>query len=412
MQVNLRFLIDKCCFTAVFRYIIGIATGNGVLIVSEIKRDLEPVIKSWLEKKRIITIFGPRQVGKTTLSKRILMSYGTERDYFNCDIPSVAKRFEEPEPMVLTRLFGDSRFVVIDEAQRIRDIGLTLKVIHDAMPDMRVIATGSSSFSLRNAVNEPLTGRSKEFLLLPFSLNELRQVYREDEIDSLLPFFLRYGLYPDIVSCNEKDAEALVSELSSNYLYKDIMDFENLKKPDLLLDLLRLLAFQVGAEVSMNELATKLRTSRETVERYIELLEKSFVLFRLKPLSNNQRNEIKRKEKIYFYDTGVRNSIIAAFQPIELRKDLGGLFENLMIAERLKFLEYNGMKRNLWFWRTHDRKEIDFVEEYSGGYDAYEFKWGKGKGKIKKAAMDEFSRVYKNVSFKVVNRDNYFEFVF
>ena len=375
----------------------------------EIKRDLEPKIESWLFKGKIITIFGPRQVGKTTLAKRILKTHGSENNYFNCDIPSIAQRFENPEPLLLERIIDKAKLIVIDEAQRIRNIGLTLKIIYDTMPDTQVIATGSSSFKLRSDINEPLTGRGIEFLLLPFSLNELGQLYKTHEIDTLLPLFMRYGLYPEIVDKSETDAEMLITNLSSKYLYKDIMEFENLKKPDLLTNILQLIALQLGSEASRNEIASRLNTSRETIERYIDLLEKAFVIFRLKPLSRNRRNEIARKEKIFFYDTGIRNSIISAFQPIDLREDRGALFENFMIAERLKYLQLQPKKRNLWFWRTHDGKEIDYIEEYDGRFSAYELKWGRAK--IKKTTADSFRTTYEPATISIITRDNYYEFL-
>ncbi len=226
--------------------------------MKEIKRDLQPVIESWLFKRKILTVFGPRQVGKTTMTKQILKKYGSENDYYNCDIPSVARSLAQPEPLLLKRLFGNAGLIVIDEAQRIKNIGLTLKIIHDMMPEIQVIATGSSSFQLGSEVNEPLTGRGLEFLLLPFSLNELKQLYRPHEIDVLMPFFMRFGLYPEIVQKSEAEAEILVANLASKYLYKDILEYENLKKPELLLNILQLLAFQVGSEVSRNEIAVKL----------------------------------------------------------------------------------------------------------------------------------------------------------
>jgi len=374
----------------------------------EIKRDLEPLIEHWLYKGKIITIYGPRQVGKTTLAKKILRTHNAENDYFNCDIPSVAQSFENPEPVLLKRLIGKAEIIVIDEAQRISNIGLTLKIIHDTMPQVQVIATGSSSFQLRNSINEPLTGRGLEYLLLPFSLKEIKQLYKPHEIDALIPFFMRYGLYPEIIEKNETAAETLITNLTSKYLYKDILEFENLKKPELLTNILQLIAFQLGSEVSRNEIASKLNTSRETIERYLDLLEKAFVIFRQKPLARNQRNEIARKEKLYFYDTGIRNSIISAFQPLDLRSDTGALFENFMIAERLKHIQLQEQQRNLWFWRTHDGREIDYIEEYDGKFYAYELNWGRNK--MKKATAERFRSSYQRTEFKTINRENYFEF--
>ncbi|MDW7730775.1 MAG: ATP-binding protein [Bacillota bacterium] len=376
--------------------------------MEELKRDLEPMIESWLFKGKIITIFGPRQVGKTTLAKRLLTKHGSEKNYFNCDIPSIAQSFENPEPLMLKRIIDDARFIVIDEAQRISNMGLTLKIIHDTMPGVQVIATGSSSFKLGANINEPLTGRGIEFLLLPFSLNELKQIYRPHEIDSLLPFFMRYGLYPEIVDKSEAAAETLIVNLASKYLFKDILEFESLKKPEMLTNILQLIALQLGNEVSRNEIASRLNTSRQTIERYLDLLEKSFVIFRLKPLSRNKRNEIARKEKIYFYDTGIRNSIISAFQSLDLRQDTGALFENFMITERLKYLQFQEKKRNLWFWRTHDGKEIDYIEEYDGRFYGFELKWNKGK--TKKSTIDSFRSSYGETPITTISRANYFEF--
>ncbi len=371
-----------------------------------IDRMLEKQIEKWLFKRKIITVFGARQVGKTTMTQKLLSKYGEEQNYFNCDIPSIAARFADPEPVLLKRFFGDARLVVIDEAQRVKNIGMTLKIIHDTLPEVQVIATGSSSFSLGNTINEHLTGRGIEFLLYPFSLKELEAVYRPNEIDAQLSYFMRYGLYPEIVQKGERQAEILIENLASKYLYKDILELENLKKPELLTNLLQLLAFQIGSEVSRNELANKLGTGRETIERYLDLLAKTFVIYRLKPLARNQRNEIARKEKIYFYDLGVRNSIISSFQPVDTRNDADAMFENLMILERLKHLEYTGQNPNRWFWRTHDRKEIDYLEEHQGRFDAFEFKWKKGS--IKKSVRARFEQDYPNTVFSLITRNNYF----
>ncbi len=375
----------------------------------KIERDLMPQVEKWLFKGKILTIYGPRQVGKTTLALDVLNKYGSTDNYFDCDIPSIAAKLQNPEPVLLKRLFGDAKLIVIDEAQRVQNIGLTLKIIHDHIPQIQVIATGSSSFALRNSINEPLTGRGMEFLLLPFSINEMSQLYKNHEIDSLVKFFMVYGLYPEITKKNESDAAKLIENLASKYLYKDILEFENLKKPELLINILQLLAFQVGSEVSRNEIAVKLGTSRETVERYIDLLEKSFVIYRLKPLTRNQRNEIARKEKIYFYDNGIRNSIISSFQPVEVRNDNGAMFENFLLSERIKRLEVSGIKKNMWFWRTHDQKEIDYIEEHNGKFSAFEFKWTKGK--IKKLSIEMFEELYGTTEFKLITRDNYFEFL-
>ncbi len=372
-----------------------------------IRRHLQSRVEEWLFKGKIISIFGARQVGKTTMVQQILGAHSDSSAYYNCDIPSVADYFKTPEPALLKRLIGNTELIVIDEAQRVPNIGMTLKVLHDALPHLQVIATGSSSFLLGNAVNEALTGRGIEFLLYPFSLKELEQVYKPNEIDAQLAYFMRYGLYPEIVDKAENEARLLIENLSSKYLYKDILELENLKKPELLTNLLQLLALQLGSEVSRNEIANKLNTSRETIERYMDLLEKCFVIYRLKPLSRNLRKEIARKEKIYFYDLGVRNAILNAFQDIPLRNDVGALFENLMIIERQKYLENSGEKPNSWFWRTHDQKEIDYIEEKNTTFTAFEFKWTNGK--ISKSTQNSFLANYPKTSFRLITRSDYYQ---
>lgn len=372
-----------------------------------IKRSLEKRIEQWLFRGKIISIFGARQVGKTTMVKRLLASHSLDssRNYYNCDIPSVAAIFENPEPVLLNRSIGRARLIVIDEAQRVKNIGLTLKVLHDTMPDLQIITTGSSSFSLSDALNEPLTGRGIEFTLYPFSLQEIEQIYQPNEINVQLPIFLRYGLYPEIVDAPEDEAALLIRNLTEKYLFKDILELENLKKPELLKNLLILLALQLGSEVSRNELANRLHTSRETIERYLDLLEKCFVIYRLKPLARNRRNEIARKEKIYFYDLGIRNALINSFQDLPLRNDAGAMFENLMILERLKHLESFGKQPAVWFWRTHDQKEIDYLEEADGKFDAFEFKWSRGS--IRKTVKQAFLKDYPNSSFRLITRENW-----
>ncbi|MFP4180229.1 MAG: ATP-binding protein [Spirochaetaceae bacterium] len=371
-----------------------------------IRRSLEDRVEQWLFRGKIISIFGARQVGKTTMVQQLLKKHGDLSNYYNCDIPSVAAYFENPEPMLLSRLIGNAKLIVIDEAQRVKNIGLTLKVLHDTMPRVQIITTGSSSFHLGNALNEALTGRGMEFLLFPFSLKELEQLYAPHEIDVQLPFFLRFGLYPEITDKSEKDAAALIQNLSSKYLYRDILELENLKKPELLTNLLQLIALQLGSEVSRNEIAHKLHTSRETIERYLDLLEKSFVIYRLKPLSKNRRKEIVRKEKIYFYDTGIRNAIINSFQDFAVRNDIGALFENFMIIERLKHLESLGETPAKWFWRTHDQKEIDYVEEKNGMYHAFEFKWSDGI--ISKSVRTNFLENYPSAVFTLITGRDHF----
>lgn len=372
-----------------------------------IKRDLQDIIEKWLFKGKILILFGARQVGKTTLAKEILKKHGQERGYFNCDIISVRQALRTQDPQILRRYIGSSKLIVIDEAQRIENVGLVLKILHDTFPDMQIIATGSSSFEMSNIINEPLNGRAIEFRLMPFSLNELKEIYSFVELNGNLEFFIRYGLYPDIVQKDEYEASILLDNLTDKYLYKDILEFEQIKKPEKLIKLLQLLAFQLGNQVSKHELATQLSINRETIERYLNLLEKAFIIFRLKSFSRNLRKELGKKEKIYFFDTGIRNSLIARYNPLEFREDKGALFENFCIIERLKYLQRNELRKNQFFWRTHDKKEIDYIEEFNEKIDGYEFKW-KSK-RIKKPK--DFLDTYKGSSISFITRDNFWGFI-
>lgn len=372
-----------------------------------LKRSLQNRIESWLHKGKILVVYGARQVGKTTLVKEILQQHDTGGVYLNCDRMEVRNLLEKGSVARLRHAIGAPRIAVIDEAQRIIDIGLKLKLIHDEWPELQIIATGSSSFDLANRIREPMTGRTVTFLLHPFSLEELQQRHPLTELDEMIPFFMRYGCYPDITDRTENEARELLSNLSEAYLYKDIFEHERIRKPDLIVRLLQLLALQTGHEVSRNELALNLQVTRETVDRYIELLEKTFVIFRLRAFSRNLRKEISKKEKIYFYDTGIRNSLISRFNPLEFREDIGGLWENYMIVERMKMLENRGKRCNRYFWRTHDRKEVDYIEEYDDHLDAYEFKWRRNRVRT----PELFLSTYPGSRFQVVNRDNYREFV-
>ncbi len=376
--------------------------------MSDIPRSVEANIEKWLFKRKVITIFGARQVGKTTLAKHLLAKHGDPKHYYDGDIISVQEVFRSQDPEMYRRMFGAARMIVLDEAQQVPDIGMVLKIIHDAISEVQVIATGSSSFELGNHTGEPLTGRGLSFTLYPFSLRELEHRHTPIGIHAALPFYLRFGLYPEIVDKSEDDAHVLLDDLVSKYLYKDVLAFEQLKKPDLLLRLLKLVALQLGSEVSLNELATTLGVGRATVERYLDLLEKCFVIFRLKAFSRNLRTELTRKEKIYFYDVGVRNCLISRFQPLDVRDDVGALWENFCIVERMKTLAARGVRRNHYFWRTHGQKELDLVEEYDGRIDAYEFKWKEGK--VRPAVMREFTEAYPGSTITLVSSDSYHTF--
>lgn len=373
----------------------------------KIQRHLKSRIEGWLFKGKIIVLYGARQVGKTTLSKEILAPHGADGAYFNCDVPSVQMALAQREPLALQSFLGNKKIVVLDEAQQVAGIGEVLKLLADTFPDLQIIATGSSSFELANRSAEPLTGRALTFELFPFSYAELSQIYSPVERRAHLDFWLRYGLYPDVAFAPEEDARTLLDNLSSRYLYKDILEFENLKRSDVLVRLLQMLALQVGQMVSYHELANVLKISSSTVERYIDLLEKAFVVFRLSPFSRNLRNEIGKKNKIFFFDVGIRNSIIQQYQPVDLRADKGALWENFLVAERLKHLQSKGLRPNRYFWRTLQQVEIDYLEEHDGQLSTYEFKWQR---KAKKMPL-AFANAYPESTFEVIDRDNFEPFV-
>jgi len=375
-----------------------------------VKRSIEPLISNWLFKSKIIVIYGPRQVGKTTLAKTLLIRHGDAKDYYNCDLIPVREVLEKQDPKLLRQYVGDTKLFVLDEAQQVRDIGKVLKIFHDTYPDVQIIATGSSSFDLANKLNEPLTGRVLEFILYPFSLHEVTDGMGVNnfDIENKLEILMRFGSYPDIyLAENQNKKETLLSTLASNYLYKDVLMFENLRKPDLLLKLLKLLALQIGGEVSTHELATKLGVGTGTITRYLDLLEKSFVIFQLKPFSGNLRNEIGRKSKIFFYDLGIRNILIDRVAALDLRDDIGGLWENFCLVERLKYNQRHEHHRNMYFWRTHAGKEIDCIEEYEGKLHGYEFKWGDAKYR----KPQEFLDAYEGSSIEIINKGSWREFL-
>jgi len=372
---------------------------------------LPRIIQNKIEKRffkdKIIVIYGPRQVGKTTLVKHILNKYQGKSLYLNCELLSVKQSLEIAEAAKLKSYFGNNKLVVLDEAQKITDIGAILKILIDTYSDIQVIATGSSSFELADKTSEPLTGRVDQFILYPFSIEEISRKNNRFEIDAKLENIMRLGSYPEVFYLGEDEAKARLNEISSNYLYKDILSFERIKKSNLLIKLLQLLALQLGNEVSYHEIATQLGVSRLTIQKYIDLLEKSFVIFTLRAFSRNLRKEISKSIKIYFYDLGIRNSLIQNYNQIDIRNDIGALWENLMIIERIKRNSYHNIYANKYFWRTYDKQEIDYLEEKSGQLSAFEFKWKETKAKQPK----EFLNAYSRSEFKVINKKNYWEFV-
>lgn len=357
-------------------------------------------------RKKVIVLLGARQVGKTTLLSEL--SQGVEKVLFlNCDNVDDVLVLEGRTSTELHSLLSPYEQVFIDEAQRVRNIGLTLKMIGDLKLDTQVVVTGSSSLDLANEVNEPATGRLIEYNLFPFSLPELAANSSEREEGRLLENRMIYGLYPEIVT-EPADARRSLMSLTNNYLYKDLFTYKGIKKPDLVQKLVRALALQLGSEVSTNELSNLLGVDRSTIENYIDLLEKCFVVFRLSSFSRNLRNEIKKGKKIYFYDNGVRNAVLSNFAPLELRTDVGALWENLMVSERVKRNAYSGNYAQHFFWRTHEQQEIDLVEEQDGMLHTFEFKWN---GNARQKPPKSFLATYPNSTYKIITPTNYWEFV-
>jgi predicted AAA+ superfamily ATPase len=372
-----------------------------------IKRIIQDRIEATIFKGKAIIIYGARQVGKTTLIKAIQQNR-PEADslYLNCDEPDVRNLLTEATSTALKDLIGRKKVIFIDEAQRVKNIGLTLKLFVDNFPDRQVVATGSSSLDLSNEIVEPLTGRKYEFQLFPFSLAELTQKYSILELKRILGNRIVLGMYPEI---EEKTAEAqvLLKSLAASYLYKDVLQYQSIKRPDLLDKLLTALALQIGSEVSYTELATTLGVSKETIANYIQLLEKAFVIYRLPPFSRNLRNELTKMRKIYFYDTGIRNALINNFNALQIRQDVGPLWENFMISERLKKNANDGSFVNTYFWRTHQQQEIDYLEEHGGKLSGFEFKWKAGKGTVPKV----FLNAYPGSTVEVIHTQNFGDFV-
>lgn len=371
-------------------------------------RIIQKNIEEWLNKEKIIIIYGARQVGKTTLVKQILEKFGKKTKYYDCDFGVIREKLNKSEKLSVESFLKDYDLIIFDEAQRVKNIGLSLKIMHDNFPDKKIIATGSSSFDLANKISEPLTGRSIEFFLTPLSMNEILQKQDRFEIEGGIENIIRFGLYPGIYNKGEKTKKELLYNIVNNYLYKDILEFENIKKSDQLFSLLQLLALQIGNEVSVVELGQQLGMNKLTAQRYIDLLEKSFVIFSLRSFSRNLRKEIVKSRKIYFWDLGIRNALISNFNSLNIRNDTGALWENFCIAERMKSNLNNRKFANVYFWRTYDQKEIDYIEDCNGTLSAYEFKWNDRK-KIK--APKSWVENYKDAGFEVITPRNYQDFL-
>ncbi len=358
-------------------------------------------------KGKAIVLTGARQVGKTTMLENILEKYKGELLTMNGDDTTIQNLLNRPNTLQLKQLIGKNKLVFIDEAQRIPEIGLTSKIITDNFKEVQLILSGSSSFDLYNKVNEPLTGRKWTFNLWPVTWEEWQNhvgyIKAEQDVENRMIF----GFYPDVLN-HEKSPESVLVELAESYLYKDILMYEGLKKPTVIKKLLQALAFQVGNEVSLQELGQTVGVDPKTVDTYIDILEKAFIIFRLIPLSRNLRNEIKAKNKVYFYDNGIRNAVIGQLQPLAIRQDTGVLWENFLISERVKQISQNKDLRQFYFWRTTQQQEVDYIEEVNGAFFGYEFKWNERK-KIK--FPKTFTNGYDSSNIGI-NRQNFREFVF
>ena len=369
-----------------------------------IVRDLASNVVARLHKGKVIVLIGPRQVGKTTLINSIL----SKSDYLflDGDDNTVAETLSNANTENLKSIIGNYKYVFIDEVQRIPNIGLKLKIMVDQIKDVQVIVSGSSAFDINNETQEPLTGRKFEFQMFSISWNEFENNVGYMKAQQQLELRLLYGMYPDVIN-NFGNEYEILKNLVSSYLYKDILALAGIRKSNVLEKILQALALQVGSEVSYNEIAQLVGVDKNTVNNYIDLLEKSFVIFRLNSFSKNIRNEIKANKKIYFYDNGVRNMVIGNFNTLSLRQDKGALWENFLVSERMKLLSYSQSVAKPYFWRTTTQQEIDYVETNADAVNAFEFKWtNTKKAKLPKSFQDAY-----NPTFLVLDKDNFRDFL-
>ncbi|MDA3907162.1 MAG: ATP-binding protein [Bacteroidales bacterium] len=372
-----------------------------------IPRQVYKLIQKRIDDKKVIIVLGPRQSGKTTLLEKFAADNFPNALWWNGDETDTRQFLKNPTSTILKSLIGVNKLLIIDEAQRIENIGLCIKLIYDNINGVKVIASGSSAFELANKINEPLTGRKWEYFLYPISYSEMIEYHGAINERRLFESRIIYGYYPDVLN-NSGDEKIILQQLADSYLYKDILIWEKIQKPDRLEALVQALAYQLGNEVSFLELARITGLDKETVERYIILLERAFVVFRLRSFSRNHRSELKKSRKIYFYDNGLRNAIIKNFNPLGLRNDVGALWENFLMSERLKFLQYNEIFTNRYFWRTHSQQEIDYLEEREGKLFAYEFKWNiNAKAKFSKT----FTNTYPDNETQLITPANFEKFI-
>jgi hypothetical protein len=372
-----------------------------------VKRDKLKHIEKRLYKWKIIIIYWARQTWKTTLVKEVIKKHKTDSVYLNCDEIDVRASLESKTSTELKSYIWNKKLVIIDEAQRVKDIWITLKLLVDNYPEIQVIATWSSSFDLSNSIIEPLTWRKYEFYLYPLSVWELLNISNPVEINRKLERFMVYWMYPDVIVNEWAESEEIIKNIAKSYLYKDIFAFQNIKNSEILEKLLQALALQIGSEVSYSELWWLLWIDKNTIKKYIEILEKAFIVYRIPPFSRNIRNELKKMRKIYFYDTWIRNALINNFNPLDLRQDTGALFENFMINEIIKSNANNINYPNYFFWRTHTQQEIDLIVEEKWRLRWLEFKWKNTKIKIPKVFLEK----YKNSTIDVVSKENFLNFL-
>jgi uncharacterized protein len=376
--------------------------------INRIPRIIKEEIKKNIKPQKVLILYGPRQVGKTTLLNEIIKEIKEDYLFLQGEDRTVREWMESQSIKIFKENIGNKKLLIIDEAQKIEKIGLNLKLIVDNISNIKIIVTGSSSFELANKAGEPLVGRSIKIDLFPISQIELSKNEQLFQTKENLPFRLIYGSYPEIITTgNISEKRDKLNNIVDGYLYKDVLEIDEIKKSKKIIDLLKLLAFQIGGEVSLNELANNLSLNQRTVEKYIDLLEKFFVIKKLDGFSRNLRKEISKYSRFYFYDNGIRNALINNFNDLNTRDDIGQLWENYLVIERLKKQSYKKIYSNNYFWRTYDMQEVDFVEERDGKLFGFEFKWKKKKAKIPK----DWQKTYKNSEFKIINQDNYLEFI-
>jgi uncharacterized protein len=388
-------------------------------------RSIKPQIQHWMNQHLVIIIYGPRQVGKTTLAKEIAKEYDDNYLYIDCEDYTFHEALNSRKLDQLKKIVGDNKLVVFDEAQRVKYIGASLKLLHDHLPDLKIIATGSSSFELANKVSEPLTGRNIKFELYPLAPKEIQGTDSIITLESKLQNLLRFGSYPKVLELGERESEIFLKTISSDYLYRDVLELGNVKKPMEFRNMVRTIAYLIGQLTTAHEIAKKIGTDRQTVERYLDLLEKAFIIKILRPLHRSHVREILHPFKIYFWDLGVRNSVIDDFKPIGMRdeRDVGAIWENYCIIERIKKNLYGnnsnsggennpdyilGINKSYHFWRTNEPspKEYDLIEERDGQFQVFEIKWAKSKAE-KVKTYPVFFDTYKNSTLEVIHSENW-----